>query len=219
VTPDPELLRTEFLGVTVRFEDVVLDREDLALFFARAGARYELHRFEYAPEGGATMAGADGTEFIVRPGQMSSCGVTHLGLGEGRQRVVGLLAEAAERYGVGAMWIDDATVVAAWDLQDEDAARALLLDDIARLDEDRLAPLGPAADLSVGLRVWRTMGDGSLDLSLEPMHADTSKVYIRLAYSQPDPVPDAAALSAMVDRVAEYLQGPVTEFVVSLARR
>ena len=219
MTPDPELLRTEFLGVTVRFEDVPLDREDLALFFARAGGRYELHRFEYHPEGGVTMAGADGTEFILRPGQISSCGVTRLGLGEGSQRVVGLLAEAADRYGVGPMWVDDATVVAAWDLQDEDAARTLLLDDVARLDEERLAPLGPAADLSVGLRVWRSLGDGSLDLSLEPMHADTSKVYIRLAFSQPDPVADTAALSAVVDRLAEYLQGPVTEFVVSLARR
>ncbi|MEW6582054.1 MAG: hypothetical protein AB1416_04760 [Actinomycetota bacterium] len=217
--PDPELLRTEFLGVTVRFDEVPLDREDLALFFAQVGDRYGLHRFEYHPEGGVTMAGADGTEFILRPGQMSSCGVTRLGLAEGRERVVGLLAEAAERYRVGSMWIDDTTVVAAWDMQDADAARTLLVEDVVRLDEERLAPLGESGDLSVGLRVWRSMGDGSLDLSLEPMHADTSKIYVRLAYSQPEPVPDAAAVAAVVDRVAEYLQGPVIEFVVSLARR
>lgn len=218
MTPDPELLRTEFLGITVRFEEIRLEREDLALFFAQAGDRYGLTRLEYA-DGGISLAGGDGSEFVLRPTQMSSCGVTHLGLGEGHQRVVGLMSEAVERYGIGRMWIDDATLVAAWDLEEPDAARVLMLTDVARLDEERLAPLGPAADLSVGLRVWRSLGEGSLDICLEPMHADTSKVYVRLAYSQPEAVPDAAALSTTVDRVAEYLHGPVTEFVVSLARR
>lgn len=219
MTPDRELLRTEFLGLTVRFEDVPLAREDLALFFAQVSDRYGLTRFEYHAEGGATFGGSDGTEFVLRPGQASSCGVTHLGLGEGLQRVGGLLGEAAERYRVGRLWVDDATLVAAWDLQEQDAARRFLVRDVARLDDEHLAPLGDAEDLAVGLRVWRSLGDGSLDCSLEPLHTDTAKVYIRLAYSQQEPVPDVATVCAAVERVGEYLHGPVADFVLSLARR
>jgi hypothetical protein len=218
VTPNPDLLRTEFLGITVRFEETTLDREDLALFFAQVSDRYGLNRFEYHPEGGVTFAGPDGAEFILRPSQASSCGVTRLGLPEGLQRVGGLLGEAFERYSVGRLWIDDATVVAAWDLQEEDAARRLLIQDVARLDDERLAPLGEGPDLSVGLRIWRSLGDGSLDCSLEPMHADTAKVYIRLAYSQQEPVADVAAVCAIVERAGEFLHGPITEFVLSLTR-
>lgn len=219
MTPNPDLLRTEFLGVTVRFEEVRLDREDLALLFARVSDRYGLNRFEYHPDGGATFAGPDGAEFILLPTQASSCGATRLGLSEGLQRVGGLLGEVCEQYGVTGLWIDDATVVAAWDLQDEDAARRLLIRDVAGLDDERLAPLGGEADLSVGLRLWRSLGEGSLDCSLEPMHADTSKVYIRLAYSQPDPVADAAAVCDVIESAGEFLHGPMVEFVLSLARR
>jgi hypothetical protein len=219
MTPDPALLRTEFLGLTAHFDDVALDREDLALFFSGVSDRYGMGRFEYHPDGGATFGGPDGAEFMIRPGQVSSCGVTRLGLGEGVQRIGGLLGEAVERYSVGPMWLDDATVVAAWDLQEEDAARRLLISEMTRLDDDRLALLGGGSDLALGLRVWRNFGEGSLDCSLEPMHADTSKIYIRLAYSQQDPLADVPAVLSIVDRMSEFLSGSVTEFVLSLARR
>lgn len=219
MTPNPDLLRTEFLGVTVRFDEVQLDREDLAIFFSQVSDRYGLNRFEYSADGGATFAGPDGAEFIVLPAQASSCGVTRLGLSEGLQRVGGLLGEMCERYSVGPLWIDDATIVAAWDLQDDDAARRLLIHDVAGLDEERLAPLGGQADLSVGLRIWRSLGEGSVDCSLEPMHADTSKVYLRMAYSQQGAEPDVASVCAVVETAGEFLHGPIAEFVLSLARR
>lgn len=217
--PNPDLLRTEFLGVTVRFDEVELDRHDLALFFSQVSDRYGLNRFEYHPDGGATLSGPDGAEFILTPTQASSCGVTRLGLSEGLQRVGGLLGEVCERYGVGPLCIDDATIVAAWDLQDDDAARHLLIKDVVRLDEERLAPLGGENDLAVGLRIWRSLGEGSVDCSLEPMHADTSKVYLRLAYSQPNAEPDVASVCAVVETAGEFLHGPIADFVLSHARR
>ena len=118
MAPNPDLLRTEFLGLTVRFDDVDLSREDMALFFAGTSGRYGLNRLEYHADGGATMSGPDGAEFVLRPAQAASCGVTRLGLAEGLERVGGLLEEAIDRYRVGSMWIEDVTLVADLGLRD-----------------------------------------------------------------------------------------------------
>lgn len=52
---DPELLRVDFLGATVRHGSVDLDREALALFFATAGERHGLTRLDLHPDEGATL--------------------------------------------------------------------------------------------------------------------------------------------------------------------
>ena len=219
MAPNPDLLRTEFLGVTVRFDPVELESQDLALFFAGVSDRYGLSRLELHPEGGATLSGGDGAEFVLRQAQASSCGVTRLGLAEGRERVAGLLGEAIERYSVGGLWIEDVTLVAIWDCEGEEGARRLLSEDVLRFDPDHSALLGDDDDLSLGLRAWRRLGDGSLDLSLEPMHAEPAKLYLRMAYAQPEPVADLAGVLAVVDRLGEYLHGPLASFVLALARR
>jgi hypothetical protein len=216
--PNPDLLRTEFLGITVRFDDVDLAREDLAMFFAGVSERYGLNRMEYGLEGGATMSGPDGAEFVMRTGQASSCGVTRLGMAEGMERVAALLGEALDHYRVGPMWIEDITTVAIWDCESEELARRLLAEDILRFDDERLALLGEE-ELSVGLRLWRRSGEGTIDCALEPMHADPAKIYLRLTYGQPEPVPDLAALMSAVHQVHDFLQGPLKAFVLALAQR
>jgi hypothetical protein len=138
VTPNPDLLRIEFLGLTVRHDEVALPREDLAIFFASVSDRYGLSRLEYHSDPGATFSGSDGAEFVLRPSQMASCGVTGLGYREGLERVVGLVGEAVERYGIGEMWVEDITLVAVWDVEDPEAARSLLVEDVLQIDDDRL---------------------------------------------------------------------------------
>ncbi len=85
---------------------------------------------------GATFSSPDGTEFVLRPAQMASCGVTGMGYREGRERIVGLIDEATDRYGIGDTWVEDITLVAVWDIGDSDAARELLVENVLRLDED-----------------------------------------------------------------------------------
>jgi hypothetical protein len=216
--PNPELLRTEFLGITVRFEELDLQRDDLALFFSGVSERYGLNRMEWHTEGGATLSGPDGTEFVLRPAQAASCGVTRLGLAEGIERVGGLLGEALERCGAGPLWVEDVTVVAVWDCESEDAARRLLAEDILRFDEERMALLGDD-ELSLGLRIWRRAGEGTIDCAVEPMHADPAKLYLRLTYGQPEPVSDLSAIVAVVHQISEFLQGPLKAFVLALARQ
>src|SRR4029079_12396691 len=122
-------LRTEFLGITVRFDDVDLAREDLAMFFAGVSDRYGLNRMEYGLEGGATMSGPDGAEFVMRTGQASSCGVTRLGMAEGMERVAALLGEALDHYRVGPMWIEAITTNAIpHSCTEEPAGRRLAAD-------------------------------------------------------------------------------------------
>jgi hypothetical protein len=165
-----------------------------------------------------TLSGADGAEFVLRPAQAASCGVTRLGLSEGIERVVGLLEEAIERYRIGPMWIEDVTVVAVWDCESEESARRLLAEDILRFDEERLSLLGHE-ELSVGLRLWRRSGDGTIDCSLEPMHADPAKIYLRLTHGQSEPVADVGGLTMVVQQINDFLQGPLRSFVLALAQR
>jgi hypothetical protein len=215
---NPDLLRAEFLGVTVRFDDVELPRDDLASFFSLVSSSYDLPRFEYHAEGGATFSSAEGSEFVIKPGHAACGGVTRLGFHEGLERVEGLVGEAVERYGIGPMWLDDVTLVATWDLEDEDAGKRLLIDDVLRFDEERLA-LFDGEDLSLGLRVWRSLGEGTVDCSIEPMHADHSRIYLRLVYSQRDQTIDLQSLLAAVEEVNQFLHGPVKSFVLAVARR
>lgn len=210
---DPELLRVEFLGVTVRHEEVPLGRHDLALHFADIGERHGLSRFEYL-DVGATLSGIDGAELVLRPGQIGACGVTNLGYREGMERVIGAVAESVERFGVGRMWAEDITLVAVWDLEDPDTARELLVDDVVRLDDDRLDLLG-GDEVSLGLRIWRRSGESSLECAIEPMHAEPTKVYLRLVLTDGEPVDDIAGLTDLVDGVHAYLMGPLRAFVLA----
>lgn len=218
MTLNPDLLRIEFLGVTLRHDEVDLPREDLAIFFASAGERYGLTRLEFHSDAGATFSGPDGAECVLRPAQIASCGVTGMGYREGLERVVGLVGEAAERYGIGELWIEDITLVAVWDVQDPEAARELLVDNILQMDEDRLELL-EGEDVSLGLRIWRRAGESSLECAVEPMHAEPSKVYLRLVQTQGEVISDAAGLREATDGVHAFLTGPLTAFMMAQARR
>lgn len=215
---DPELLRIEFLGVTLRHDEVDLPREDLAIFFADVGARYGLTRLEFHAEPGATFSGPDGAECALRPAQIASCGVTGMGYREGVERVAGMVGEATERYGIGEMWIEDVTLVAVWDVQDPDEARELLVDNILQLDDDRLELL-EGDEVSLGLRIWRRAGEASFECAVEPMHAEPSKVYLRLVQTQGEAIADAAGLREAIDAVHGFLTGPLTAFMMARARR
>lgn len=217
--PNPDLLRAEFLGITVRHEEVRHDREALGLLFARVGEHHELTRMEYT-EGGATLSGTSGSELVLRSGQTASAGVTTLGFHEGLERVAGLLEEAIAPHGFDRLWIDDITLVAVWDCEDEDAARRHLTDEVLGIDAERLELLaGDEHDAAHGLRVWRRLGEGSLDIAVEPMHSDTSKIYVRLVYSEDEPVADIPAVMERAEAVNTYLHGPLAAFVRARARR
>ena len=163
-----------------------MPREDLALFFAGLSGPYGLSRLEYHSDAGATFSGPDGAECVLRPAQIASCGVTSLGYREGLGRVAGLLSEAVERYGIGPLWVDDVTLVAVWDVEDSESARELLVGSMLQVDEERLDLLG-GEHVSLGLRIWRRAGDSTLEVAIEPMHSEPSKVYIRLVQSQSEP--------------------------------
>lgn len=215
---NPDLLRSEFLGVTVRFDDVELPRDDLAMFFSEISGAYDLPRFEFNTDGGATMSNPDGAEFILRPTSAACGGVTRLGFHEGLERVDGLLGEAITRFGVETLWLDDVTLVATWDLEDDLAGRDLLIDDVLRFDQERLAMFDGDDELSLGLRIWRTLGEGTVDCSIEPMHADPSRIYLRLVYAQREIPMDLPGLLTAVESVNGFLQGPVKAFMLSVAR-
>lgn len=217
MTPNPDLLRIEFLGITAHHDEVDMPREDLALFFAGLSGPYALTRLEYHSDAGATFSGPDGAECVLRPGQIASCGVTSLGYREGVGRVVGLLSEAVERYGIGPLWVDDVTLVAVWDVEDSESARELLVGSMLQVDEERLDLLG-GDHVSLGLRIWRRAGDSALEVAIEPMHSEPSKVYIRLVQSQSEPM-DAASVVEAADSVHDFLQGPLKSFVLARARR
>lgn len=217
MTPNPDLLRVEFLGLTVRHDPVDMPRDDLALFFASISDRYGLSRLEYHSDGGATYSSQDGAEFVLRPSQTASCAVTGLGYREGLERVVGLVEEAVERYEIGQLWIEDVTLVAVWDLEEADLVRELLAGTLLQIDSERLGLLG-GDDVAVGLRIWRQSGDAAMECAVEPMHAEPSKVYIRLVHTQGDELTEASALREVADAVHAFLLGPLTSFIMARAR-
>lgn len=214
MTPNPDLMRIEFIGLTVRHDEVALPREDLAMLFASVSDRYGLSRLEYHSDPGATLSGADGSEFVLRPSQMASCGVTGLGYREGIERVVGLVGEAVERYGIGELWVEDITLVAVWDVEDAEAARRLLVESVLQVGDDRLDLL-EGDEVTLGLRIWRRSGQSSVECAIEPMHSEPSKVYLRLVETLGEPVADAAALQTAVDEVHRFLVGPLRAFMMA----
>lgn len=218
MSANPELLRVEFLGLTVRHDPVELPRDDLALFFASTSDRYGLARMEYHSDGGATFSSQDGAEFVLRPSQTASCAVTGLGYREGLQRVMGLVEEAVERYGIGQLWVEDVTLVAVWDVEDAETARELLAGSVLQIDSERLDLLG-GDEVSVGLRIWRQAGEAAMECAVEPMHSEPSKVYIRLVHTQGDALADPAGLREVTDAVHGFLLGPLTSFILARARR
>ncbi len=211
---DPELLRVEFVGVTVRHDAHELARDEVAAFFSAISDRYGFDRLELLGEGGVSMSGDGGAELVLRGDQTTSCSVTGLGYLEGRERVGDALAEALERFGTNEISIEDLTLVATWDLDGPDAARRLLADGLLSAGGTELLEDG---DASVGIRVWRRLGAGTLECSIEPVHAEPSKLYVRLVYAEPEPVADVAGLLERADEVREFLHGPLTEFVCDRA--
>lgn len=217
---NPDLLRSEFLGVTLRYDTVDLLHDELAAFFADVSDSYDVPRLEFLEEGGASMSNPDGAELVFRPTQVACGGVTRLGYREGRERIEGLVGRAIERFEVGPLWLEDITLVATWDLEEDDAGKSLIIDDIVRFDPERLAMLGdPDDDVSLGLRIWRSLGEGSLDCSIEPMHSDASRIYLRVVYSQREIDMDFSAVLTVMDEVNDYLRGPLRSFVVAVARQ
>lgn len=217
--PNPELLRAEFLGITVRHDDVESDRQQLASVFASIGERYELTRMEYV-EGGATLNGGAGSELVMRTAHTAAAGVTTLGFHEGLERVVGMLREGVARLDGAPMWIDDITLVAVWDLEHDDAARDYMTEEVLGLDEERRALLAgdDEDDASHGLRLWRRLGEGMLDAAIEPMHSDLSKLYLRLVYTD-DSLADLAEVAERAEAVNAYLHGQLVAFIRAGARR
>jgi hypothetical protein len=187
------------------------------MFFASISDRYGLSRLEYHSDGGATYSSQDGAEFVLRPSQIASCAVTGLGYQEGLERVVGLVEEAVERYEIGELWVDDVTLVAVWDVEDADVVHELLATGVLQIDAERLRLLG-GDEVSVGLRIWRQSGDVAMECAVEPMHAEPSKVYIRLVHTQGDALEGAPALRDVADGVQGFLLGPLTSFILASAR-
>ena len=170
----------------------------------RVSDRYGLTRLEYHSDGGATFSGPDGAEFVLRPAQMASCGVTGLGYREGLERVGGLIDEAIDRYGIGPIWVEDMTLVAIWDIEDEDAGR-LLMENILRVDEERLELLG-GEDLRSGLRIWRRSARAPWSARSSP--CTPSRPRSTSAWSRPARGHRPAALLAAGDAVHDFLRAP-----------
>lgn len=216
---NPDLLRCEFLGVTLRHDERAIDRAEPALLLARSGEAYGLNRLEYADDG-ATLSGPNGSELVIRAGQTATAGVTSLGFHEGLTRITGILEEVFGGEPPDALWIEDLTLIAVWDTEEPDGARLALTNDILQLDEERLALVsGDDPTASHGLRIWRKLDDGALDVALEPMHAEPSRLYLRLVYSQDDPVADLSAVCDRAESVNEYLRGALADFVQTRASR
>jgi hypothetical protein len=217
-SPDPELLRAEFLGMSVRHRDVGQDRRQASLLLAQHGERFDLTRLEFA-DGGAMLSGASGTELVLRPNQTAAAGVMNLGFHEGRRRVLALLEEGLGQHVHDELWIDDITLVAAWDTEDADGARRYLTDRVLGLDRERRELLDEGDDQAAhGLRMWRRLGVGSLECAIEPLHTDPGQIYVRLVYSQEEPVANAMAVGACTVAVNEFLHGPLAAFVRARTR-
>ncbi len=220
MTPDPELLRVEYLGLAARHDEVDLPRDEVAAFFAAASERYGLTRleFEHEPEGGATFAGFGSMEFVLRPGRIASGTATALGYREGAERAVGLAQEASARFRLGELWLDDVTLVATWDCGDAEAVRSVLSDGVARVDAQRLEVLG-GDEVAVGIRIWLRRGERSTECAIEPAHSDPSRIYIRVVEGQVEPLRDAAELADIADDLRSFLHGPLADFVLAACRR
>lgn len=221
MNPNPDLLRAEFLGITVRHDEVTRDREAAALLLARFGVAYDLNRLEYSDDA-ATLSGPTGSELVLRPTQTAAAGVTSLGFREGLERVIGMLEEGLSAISADRLWIEDLTLIAVWDTEDPEGARRYLTDEVLGLDVERRELLGGDDEeeaASHGLRVWRRLGEGALDIAIEPMHTDPSRIYIRLVYAQDEPAYDLLEVGQRAEAVDQYLHGPLASFIQARARR
>ena len=219
MTPDPDLLRIEFLGLTVRHDPVDMPRDDIALFFASISDRYGLGRLEYHSDGGATLSSPDGAEFVLRPSQIASCAVTGLGYREGLERVVGLVEEAVERYEIGQLWIEDVTLVAVWDVEDAEVGPRAAGGQ--RPADRRRAPR--AAGRRRGVR--RACASGARRAT-PPWSAPSSRCTpSRRSSTSASSTPrasrlsEASSLREVADAVHGFLLGPLTSFILASARR
>ncbi len=91
MAPNPDLLRTEFLGVTVRFDDVDLPRDDLGAFFAGTAPATSSPGSSTTPTAARRCPSPDGVRVRHRPAHAACGGVTSLGFAQGLERVDGLL--------------------------------------------------------------------------------------------------------------------------------
>jgi hypothetical protein len=57
-----------------------------------------------------------------------------------------------------------------------------------------------------------------MECAVEPMHAEPSKLYIRLVHVQGEPLGEASALREVADAVDGFLLGPLTSFILASAR-
>ena len=189
MTPNPDLLRIEFLGITAaprRGGDAA--RGPRALL-RRLSDRYGLTRLEYHSDAGATFSGPDGAECVLRPAQIASCGVTGLGYREGVERVVGLLsarpssatASASSGSRTSPWW-----PCGTW--RTSESARELLVGNVLQVDEDRLDLLGGERRLAGAAHLAPRAASRPWRCAIEPMHSEPSKVYIRLVQSQSEPM-------------------------------
>ena len=151
MTPDPELLRAEFIGLTVRHGPLDLERERIAVLFSDVGPRYGFDRLEMAAEGGAGMSGEEGAELVLRPEQTTSCAVTRLGYHEGIDRVTGALADALECFEAGLLSVEDITLKVTYGSVDGDELDFTVIRDgeliqvVVRLEVSTANTLDPLA--------------------------------------------------------------------------
>jgi hypothetical protein len=155
---------------------------------------------------------------VLRRFSTASCGVTGLGFHEGAERVTGVVGEALERHGVEVVVVEDITLVAVWDCEDEERARDLLTRGILDMDDERIELLG-GDEVTFGLRIWRRSGDASVEVAIEPMHAEPRKVYLRLVHGQDEALGSRAELRDAVDGVHALLNGPLRAFLLARERR
>ena len=93
----------------------------------------------------------------------------------------------------------------------------LLAGSVLQIDAERLELLG-GDEVSVGLRIWRQSGEAAMECAVEPMHAEPSKVYIRLVHTQEDALAEASGLREVGDAVHGFLLGPLASFILASAR-
>ena len=117
--------------------------------------------------------------------------------------------------------MEDVTLVAVWDVGDpEVAARAARWQTSCRSTRTAWSCSG-GDEVSLGLRIWRQSGEASLECAVEPMHAEPSKVYIRLVQTSADDAGRgvAALREASRRRARASCSGRWPSFILARARR
>ena len=216
---NPDLLRVEFLGLTVRHDPVDMPRDDLALFFSAISERYGLSRLEYHSDGGATYSGNDGAEFVLRPvaDRIVRGHQPRLSRGPGAR------GRASSRRPSSAMRSGSSGSRTSPSSRSGTSRTPSSCTSCSRAASCRSTPSASGCsggdDVAVGLRIWRRSGDAAMECAVEPMHSEPSKVYIRLVQTQEDELAEASGLREICDAVYAFLLGPLTSFILARARR